>query len=82
MERSDVLDGALERPCTIGGGGGVTPPRTPPLHPHPFPMFEADSHSSIAYRQDTSKREWAQLVNQLVSPEVIQKPPTPPATPK
>ena len=37
---------------------------------------------SIAYRQDTSKRDGAQSVNQLASHEVIQKPPIPRPTPK
>ena len=35
--------------------------------------------NSIAYRQDTSKREGAQSLNQLGSHEAIQKPPPPPS---
>ena len=38
--------------------------------------------NSIAYRQGTSKREEPQSVNQSVSHEVIQEPPTPVQTPK
>ena len=38
--------------------------------------------NSIAYLQDTSKREGAQSVNHLASHEVIKKTPIPPPTPK
>ena len=38
--------------------------------------------NSIAYQQDTSKREGAQSVNQLGSHKVIQKPPILPQMPK
>ena len=38
--------------------------------------------NSIAHRQDTSKREGAQSIDQLASHEVIQKTPIPPPTAK
>ena len=62
-------------------GGGVFGALASPGQPTHPPTSEKCSLgkkiNSIAYRQDTSKREGAQSVNRLKSCEVIQQPPIP-----
>ena len=63
----------------MGGGGGAG---TQKFMYQKWPSSIFPVVNSVAYWQDTSKREGAQSVNQVNSHGVIHKPRIPPLTPK